>query len=426
MSSHRGTAQRPHPAAGPFFPVRDAAELELCRHALAAGLPVLGICRGLQLINVALGGTLHQHLPDVVGNDSHSPQETGYGSHKVSVAPGSQLAAILGRSEAAVPTHHHQAIDALGAGLIATAWADDGVIEAAELAPGDSAVPPARFMVAVQWHPEVGEDPSLFRALVAAAGQRRQEPPAPDPARASSGGAHGGRLRAESARCPMPSIALYAKRGAMLPGKYLQTDITVHGFDTKRPRYATEALSRSSPLAPPAQAYPDRGTGARSGGSGRSRTVAGVPGAGARPAGATSRCTNGTTDYPGGGRGNRLHVDARAGLALQQCLPPELLAAFQATCGRASTRLTVVSERLRVLKEVRLGDPAADRYAPGTLSTSANRLTLREVLAAGLDDAVVPGREVTGYDTAGNGVRVHFADGREAEADVLVGADGVN
>jgi 2-polyprenyl-6-methoxyphenol hydroxylase-like FAD-dependent oxidoreductase len=125
-------------------------------------------------------------------------------------------------------------------------------------------------------------------------------------------------------------------------------------------------------------------------------------------------------------QGYRLHVDARAGLALQQCLPPELLAAFQATCGQASTRLTVVSERLRVLKEVTTGDPAVDRYAPGTLSTSANRLTLREVLAGGLDDTIVPGSEVTGYDADGNGVRVHLADGREAEADVLVAADGVN
>jgi 2-polyprenyl-6-methoxyphenol hydroxylase-like FAD-dependent oxidoreductase len=125
-------------------------------------------------------------------------------------------------------------------------------------------------------------------------------------------------------------------------------------------------------------------------------------------------------------QGYRLHLDARAGLALQQCLPPELLAAFQATCGQASTKLTVVSERLRVLKEVTAGDPAAEPYAPGTLSTPVNRLTLREVLAAGLDDTIVFGHEVTGYSAGGKGVQLHFAGGREAEADVLVGADGVN
>jgi 2-polyprenyl-6-methoxyphenol hydroxylase-like FAD-dependent oxidoreductase len=125
-------------------------------------------------------------------------------------------------------------------------------------------------------------------------------------------------------------------------------------------------------------------------------------------------------------QGYRLHVDARAGLALQQCLPPELFAAFQATCGQAGTRLTVVSERLRVLKEVTASDPAADRYAPGTLSTSVNRLTLREVLATGLDDAIVFGREVTGYHADDEGVRVRFADGGETSADVVVGADGVN
>jgi putative glutamine amidotransferase len=156
-----------HPAAGPFYAERDSAELELCRHALASGLPVLGICRGLQVINVALGGTLHQHLPDVVGDDSHSPEVAGYGTHKVSVSPGTQLAAILGRSEAAVPTHHHQAIDHLGVGLVATAWTDDGVIEAVEF--DQASADGAPFMIAVQWHPEAGDDLSLFTALVAAA-----------------------------------------------------------------------------------------------------------------------------------------------------------------------------------------------------------------------------------------------------------------
>jgi putative glutamine amidotransferase len=160
----------PHPAAGPFCPDRDSAELELCTLALAARLPLLGICRGLQVINVALGGTLHQHLPDLVGTDSHSPEVTGYGTHKVSIAGQTRLAEVLGRSEAAVPTHHHQAIDRLGAGLVPTAWTDDGVIEAVELT--DGAADGAPFMLAVQWHPEAGDDLSVFSALAAAAGFR--------------------------------------------------------------------------------------------------------------------------------------------------------------------------------------------------------------------------------------------------------------
>jgi putative glutamine amidotransferase len=155
------------PASGPANPDRDSAELSLARQALAGALPVLGICRGLQVINVVLGGTLIQHLPDVVGHDGHSPEESRHGSHKVSVAAGSQLARLLGRTEADVPTHHHQAADRLGDGLVATAWADDGTIEAVERAE------PAAFMVAVQWHPEAGDDPSLFDALIAAAGTSR-------------------------------------------------------------------------------------------------------------------------------------------------------------------------------------------------------------------------------------------------------------
>jgi putative glutamine amidotransferase len=146
---------------------RDEAELALARQAITARLPVLGICRGLQVINVALGGTLHQHLPTVVGHDGHSPNPHGYGSHKVSVASGSQLAGILNRSEAAVPTHHHQAADRLGDGLVPSAWTDDGMVEAVE------AREPASFMIAVQWHPEAGDDLSLFTALVAAAERYR-------------------------------------------------------------------------------------------------------------------------------------------------------------------------------------------------------------------------------------------------------------
>jgi putative glutamine amidotransferase len=158
------------PECGQANPERDDAELELCNAAITAGLPLLGICRGLQVINVALGGTLYQHLPALVGHDGHSPESAGYGTHKVSIAPGSRLASVLQVSEAAVPTHHHQSIDRLGAGLVATAWTDDGVIEAAEFAAErDPAGEGTPFMIAVQWHPEAGHDASLFAALVVAA-----------------------------------------------------------------------------------------------------------------------------------------------------------------------------------------------------------------------------------------------------------------
>jgi putative glutamine amidotransferase len=159
------------PESGPASSDRDSAELALCRAALDLGLPLLGICRGLQVINVALGGTLYQHLPDIVGHDGHSPAPARYSSHDVRVTPGSRLARVLGRTELPVPTHHHQAIDELGQGLVATAWTDDGIVEAAEF--HDEGAP---FMLAVQWHPEVADDLSLFRGLVAAARMRTPQP----------------------------------------------------------------------------------------------------------------------------------------------------------------------------------------------------------------------------------------------------------
>ena len=141
---------------------RDAAELGLIGTALAAGRPVLGICRGLQLLNVARGGTLHQHLPDVLNSSEHAPAPAVYGHHAIKVTPGSLLAESLGRTDADVPSYHHQGIAELGAGLTVSAVAPDGTIEAIE----DQSLP---FCLAVQWHPEVGDDLSLFRALVAAA-----------------------------------------------------------------------------------------------------------------------------------------------------------------------------------------------------------------------------------------------------------------
>lgn len=145
-------------------PGRDAAEIAFFLAALSAGVPVLGICRGMQLMNVALGGTLIQHLPDVVGHEGHSPMPGAMGAHEVTVGRSgsrSRLAGVLGQGTRFVPTHHHQGVDKLGAGLIATAWASDGTVEAVEI---DSP-----FVVGVQWHPEAGDDPALFLALIEAA-----------------------------------------------------------------------------------------------------------------------------------------------------------------------------------------------------------------------------------------------------------------
>jgi putative glutamine amidotransferase len=145
---------------------RDEAEFALLDAAMSLRLPVLGICRGMQVINVARGGTLHQHLPDVVGHDGHAPVPGAFGQHEVRVAAGSRLSEILGNgagSAITTPTHHHQAVDSLGKGLTATAWAADGTIEAFEADGGD------QLLVAVQWHPEAGDDPTLFAALVEAA-----------------------------------------------------------------------------------------------------------------------------------------------------------------------------------------------------------------------------------------------------------------
>lgn len=158
----------PSPNLGPLRPDRDASELVLFALARAAGLPILAVCRGLQVVNVALGGTLIQHLPDVLGHDEHGGGPSSFTITRVLTEPDSRVAAIVG-SEVKAHCHHHQAIDTLAADLTVTARAEDGTIEAAEARTGE-------FLVGVQWHPEVNTtDYRLIRALVQEAARRKEQ-----------------------------------------------------------------------------------------------------------------------------------------------------------------------------------------------------------------------------------------------------------
>jgi putative glutamine amidotransferase len=150
-----------HPATDPPQPDRDAWELALLRTALAVDRPVLAVCRGIQLLNVARGGTLHQHLPELVGETTHRAALGAYAHPIIEVDPASRLAAIVGEAPD-VHCHHHQAIDRLGDDLVVCARAADGTIEGVEL-------PGPRFALGVQWHPEEDGDDRLFKALVDAA-----------------------------------------------------------------------------------------------------------------------------------------------------------------------------------------------------------------------------------------------------------------
>ena len=148
-----------HPRVTVTRPDRDASELLLLTAALAEGLPVLAICRGMQLLNIALGGDLVQHLPDITAG-VHDPGAGEYHQQTVRIQPGSLVHDLLG-DEALAHCHHHQAVAKLGDGLTAVAWAQDGTVEAVEKAgPG--------FCLGVQWHPEAGEERRLFAALITA------------------------------------------------------------------------------------------------------------------------------------------------------------------------------------------------------------------------------------------------------------------
>ncbi len=154
----------PHPATY-TRPERDTFEFGLFEAARRAGKPVLGVCRGLQVMNVALGGTLAQHLPESAGTTEHQPAPATFGRGTVTFADGSRAASIFG-PETKTLCYHHQAIDRLGTGLEAVGRSADGLVEAAEV--------PGEFTLGVQWHPEQdSDDVRLFQALADASKEKR-------------------------------------------------------------------------------------------------------------------------------------------------------------------------------------------------------------------------------------------------------------
>jgi putative glutamine amidotransferase len=156
----------PHPHNDDPHPARDAWELALTAEALARGIPFLGICRGAQVLNVVRGGTLVQHLPDVIGNKDHEGEGDVFGLIDVDTVPGTRISK-LHPAHSTVPVYHHQAIDHVGEGLVVGALSIHGVPESVE-------DPSAEFCLAVQWHPERDDRPELFEAFVDAARDYRE------------------------------------------------------------------------------------------------------------------------------------------------------------------------------------------------------------------------------------------------------------
>ena len=151
--------QEPHEETFGVVPHRDEAELGLLRGALERDMPVLAICRGSQVLNVARGGDLIQHLPDVVGHEIHKHDPPGaFSEHDIELVEGTRVQSLMG-DHAPVKSHHHQGFGRLGEGLREAGHAEDGTVEAVE-------DPSQRFAVGVLWHPEAGEDMALFQALV--------------------------------------------------------------------------------------------------------------------------------------------------------------------------------------------------------------------------------------------------------------------
>jgi putative glutamine amidotransferase len=149
----------PHPETQGSRPERDRFEIALARGALDRGMPLLGVCRGMQLLNVALGGTLIQHLPEAVGHEGHRHTPGAFGDHEVRLQPGSLAARVAGAERIVVKSHHHQGVDQLGENLIESGWSEtENLIEAIEL-PGQA------FALGVLWHPEEDTRSGVIGAL---------------------------------------------------------------------------------------------------------------------------------------------------------------------------------------------------------------------------------------------------------------------
>ncbi len=157
-----------HAETDPAQALRDAGELALLSRALERDVPTLAICRGFQLLNVLRGGDLVQHLPESVGHEGHREELGRFSEHPVEVKDGTRLSSILGPQHDGVQSSHHQGVGRVGAGLVETAWAEDGTLEGLE-------DPDRRFAVAVLWHPEMEDDKRLFSALVEEARRYRAE-----------------------------------------------------------------------------------------------------------------------------------------------------------------------------------------------------------------------------------------------------------
>ena len=158
-----------HPATDPAQAHRDAGELALLAAALERDIPTLAICRGFQLLNVLRGGDLVQHLPEAVGHEGHRETLGVFSKHPVEITEGTQLEAILGPRHGSVRSSHHQGVGKVGEGLVESAYAEDGSLEAIE-------DPSKRFALGVLWHPEMEDDDKrLFEALVAEARSYRAD-----------------------------------------------------------------------------------------------------------------------------------------------------------------------------------------------------------------------------------------------------------